>query len=156
MRTILPLTERTAEGPAAVPAPVDQPWQPFVAGQAHWLGIVVWTNCSRNIIEQDLPSRYVPGCHEKTPTPLLMENGVWKTLVVVIVSILHLAGCGAVDSYGAGGASQRGFLLRTHNTGSMAYAHYSYTVTRGWLQHFLLVFHSYIQELLSQTNTPYK
>ena len=127
MRTILPLTERTAEGPAAVPAPVDQPWQPFVAGQAHWLRIVVWTNCSRNIIEQDLPSRYVPGCHEKTPTPLLMENGVWKALVVIIVRILNLASCGAVGSCGTSLASQRRFLLRTHNTWSMAHAHYSYT-----------------------------
>ena len=80
MRTIIPLAEGAAERPAAVPAPVDHAWQPLVAGQAHWLGVVVWTNCSRDVIKQNLTSRNIPRCHKKTTAPILMENGVWKAL----------------------------------------------------------------------------
>ena len=123
MGTILLLAEWAAEWPAAVPAPVHQPWQPLVAGQAHRLGVVMWTNSSWDIIEQDLPSRDVTRSHEEAATPALMKNSVGQALVVLIVCVLHLAGGGAVAGHGAGGARQGGVLLRTNNTGTTSNHH---------------------------------
>lgn len=85
MRTVILLTEGAAERPAAVPASVDQPWQPLVAGQADWFGIVVWTNCSRDVIKYNFSSGYVTSCHEQAATSFFIKNAVGKTLVVLIV-----------------------------------------------------------------------
>lgn len=124
MGTILLLAEGTAEWPATVPAPVHQPWHPLVAGQAYRLWVVVRTNCSWDIIEQDLPRGDVPRSHKKAATPVLMKDSVWQALVVFTVGVLHLAGGGAVAGHGAGGAGQGGVLLRTYNTGTTSY-HFS-------------------------------
>ena len=116
MRTIILLTERTAEGPAAVPASVDQPWQPLIAGQADWFRVVVWTNCSRDVGKQNFPSWNITSCHEQPSTSFFIQNAVWKTLVVITVSIFQLTCGGAVGSWRAGLARKSRPWLGTHHT----------------------------------------
>ena len=118
MRSIILLTEWAAEWPAAVPTPVHHPRHPLVAGQAHWLWVVVRTNCSGDIVEQDLPSRDVARSHKKAATPVFMKNSIWQALMMLAVCVLHLAGGGAIPDQRAGGAGQGGDLFRADYTGT--------------------------------------
>ena len=49
-----------------MPAPVDKTREPFVAGQAHWLGVVVGAHGGRGVVEDDFPGRNVPGDNKES------------------------------------------------------------------------------------------
>ena len=62
--------------PAAVPAPVHQPGQPPVAGQADGAGVVVRPHRAGTVGEYQLASLDVPGGYQQPPTPLLVQHAV--------------------------------------------------------------------------------
>ena len=76
VRSILLLTVRTAERPAAVPAPVHQAGQPLVAGQADRPRVVVRTYRPGHVREDQLSSLDVPGSDQQPATPLLLQDTV--------------------------------------------------------------------------------
>ena len=98
MGAIFLLTERAAKGPTAVPASVHQLWEPLVAGETDGFGVVVRADRPRDVMEEHLSGQDVSRGNEKSSTPRLMVDGVWKALVMLTVCVLHLTTCGTVGS----------------------------------------------------------